>query len=64
MKQKGHISGFTGAIWTGVTTYTLAKAMDQALKENLTGLYNLVNNQSIKNSTYVLFSISISGVVK
>ena len=47
MKQKGHISGFTGAIWTGVTTYTLAKAMDQALKENLTGLYNLVNNQSI-----------------
>lgn len=47
MKQKGHISGFTGAIWTGVTTYTLAKALDQALKENLTGLYNLVNNQSI-----------------
>ena len=47
MKQEGSISGFTGAVWTGVTTYTLAKAMDQALKENLTGLYNLVNNESI-----------------
>lgn len=47
MKQEGPIGGFTGAIWTGVTTYTLAKAMEAALKENLTGLYNLVNNESI-----------------
>lgn len=47
MKQNGPISGFTGAIWTGVTTYTLAKAMEAALKENLIGLYNLVNNESI-----------------
>lgn len=47
MKQNGPIDGFIGAIWTGVTTYTLAKAMEQALKENLTGLYNLVNNESI-----------------
>ncbi|MBS7344012.1 MAG: sugar nucleotide-binding protein [Parabacteroides sp.] len=47
MKQKDSIGGYTGAIWTGVTTYTLAKAMEQALKENLTGLYNLVNNESI-----------------
>ena len=47
MKQEGEVVGYTGAIWTGVTTYTLAKAMEQALKENLTGLYNLVNNESI-----------------
>lgn len=47
MKQTGPINGFTGAIWTGVTTLTLAKAMEQAIKENLTGLYNLVNNESI-----------------
>lgn len=47
MKQEGPICGFTGAIWTGVTTYTLAQAMEAALKENLTGLYNLVNNTSI-----------------
>ena len=47
MKQAGTIGGYTGAIWTGVTTYTLAKAMEAALNENLTGLYNLVNNESI-----------------
>lgn len=47
MKQDGEVGGYTGAIWTGVTTYTLAKAMEQALNENLIGLYNLVNNESI-----------------
>ena len=47
MKQKGQVNGFTKAIWTGVTTLTLAKAMEKALEENLTGLYNLVNNESI-----------------
>jgi dTDP-4-dehydrorhamnose reductase len=47
MKQDGEINGFTKAIWTGVTTITLAKAMEKALYENLTGLYNLVNNQTI-----------------
>jgi dTDP-4-dehydrorhamnose reductase len=47
MKQEGQINGFTKAIWTGVTTVTLAKAMERALQENLTGLYNLVNNDTI-----------------
>lgn len=47
MKQEGEVGGYTGAIWTGVTTLTLAKAMDAAIKENLCGLYNLVNNESI-----------------
>ena len=47
MKQNGKINGYSGAIWTGVTTLTLAKAMEQGIKENLCGLYNLVNNESI-----------------
>ena len=47
MKQDGEIGGYTGAIWTGVTTLTLAKAMEVAIMEELTGLYNLVNNHSI-----------------
>jgi dTDP-4-dehydrorhamnose reductase len=47
MKQEAAINGYTGAIWTGVTTLTLAKAMEQAVIENITGLYNLVNNSSI-----------------
>lgn len=47
MKQKGPIDGFTQAMWTGVTTLTLAEAMEVALKEHLTGLYNLVNDANI-----------------
>ncbi|MBH5319559.1 sugar nucleotide-binding protein [Paenibacillus sp. GSMTC-2017] len=47
MQQEGSINGYTGAIWTGVTTLTLAKAMEKAATENMTGLYNLVNNSSI-----------------
>lgn len=47
MKQSGTVNGFIGAIWTGVTTLTLAKAMEKALEVNLTGVYNLVNNESI-----------------
>lgn len=47
MKQDGEINGFEKSIWTGVTTLTLAKAMHKASYENLTGLYNLVNNEII-----------------
>ncbi|MBK5484112.1 sugar nucleotide-binding protein [Peribacillus sp. TH16] len=47
MRQSSEIKGYTKAIWTGVTTLTLAKAMEQAAEENLVGLYNLVNNYSI-----------------
>jgi dTDP-4-dehydrorhamnose reductase len=47
MKQEGQIKGFTKAIWTGVTTLTLARAMEKALEENLTGLYNLVHIESV-----------------
>src|SRR5664280_538581 len=43
MKQEGTVKGFTCALWTGVTTLTLAKAMEKAIEENLCGLYNLVN---------------------
>ena len=57
MKQNGTIKGFTGALWTGVTTLTLAKAMEKAIKENLCGLYNLVNNVSVsKYELLVLFN--------
>ena len=47
MKQSGTVNGYTKAIWTGVTTLELAKAMERASVENLSGLYNLVNNESI-----------------
>jgi len=44
MKQEGSVYGYTNVFWTGVTTLTLAKAIEQALYENISGLYNLVNN--------------------
>ena len=47
MKQQGELSGYTNAIWTGVTTLTLAGAMEQAMQEKITGLYHLVNNMVI-----------------
>lgn len=47
MKQSNIINGYTKAIWTGVTTLTLAKAMERVIIEDLTGIYNLVNNESI-----------------
>lgn len=47
MQQKGPIHGYTGAIWTGVTTLTLAKAIERAVQEDLTGLYHLVNTTNI-----------------
>lgn len=57
MRQNGTIKGFTGALWTGVTTFTLAKAMEKAIDEDLCGLYNLVNNVSIsKYDLLVLFN--------
>lgn len=55
MKQKKPIIGYSEAIWTGVTTLTLAKAMEHAINQNLTGLYNLVNNDSI--SKYDLLNL-------
>lgn len=54
MNQRGTINGYTGAIWTGVTTLSLAKAMEQAILEDFCGLYNLVNNESISKYDLLL----------
>ncbi len=47
MKQKGSISGYTKAMWTGQTTLQLAKTMEMAAKEKAYGLYNTVPDYSI-----------------
>lgn len=41
MQQKGNVSGYTRAIWNGVTTIELSKAIVAAINQNLTGLYHL-----------------------
>jgi dTDP-4-dehydrorhamnose reductase len=47
MKQSGKVSGYTKAIWSGVTTIVLADAIDAALEQNLTGLCHLTNGERI-----------------
>jgi dTDP-4-dehydrorhamnose reductase len=47
MQQDGKVPGYARAIWTGVSTITLARAIEHSLKEQLTGLHHLVNGQPI-----------------
>lgn len=42
MGQRGPIQGYSKAIWNGVTTIELARAIDAALIDNLAGVYHLV----------------------
>ena len=48
MNQSGVIQGFTKAIWSGVTTIELAKAIKWFINNNTTGLYHLTNGIPIK----------------
>lgn len=47
MNQEGNINGYDKAIWTGVTTIELAKQIEVALKNNLSGLYHVINDKTI-----------------
>ena len=47
MNQQGDISGYTKAIWSGVTTTELAKAVKWSIDNNITGLYHVTNNSPI-----------------
>ena len=47
MNQQGDITGFTRAIWSGVTTIELAKAVKWSIDHHITGLYHVTNNSSI-----------------
>ena len=55
MSQKSDISGFTKAIWSGVTTIELAKAVKWSIDNSITGLYHVTNNSSI--SKYELLKL-------
>ena len=45
--QSGEVGGYSKVIWTGVTTIELAKAIEKGIKNNLTGLHHVVNNDFI-----------------
>ena len=55
MNQQGDISGFTKAIWSGVTTIELAKAVKWSIDNHITGLYHVTNNTII--SKYELLKL-------
>ena len=45
--QSEEVGGYTRVIWTGVTTIELAKAIEKGIKNNLSGLHHVVNNDFI-----------------
>jgi len=55
MSQNGTINGFTKAIWSGITTLELAKAVHWAIEEDITDLYHVTNNSPINK--YELLSL-------
>ena len=47
MSRDGDIQGYTEAIWSGVSTLELARAVEWGITSNTTGLYHVTNNTSI-----------------
>lgn len=47
MQQEGQTNGFTKAVWSGVTTTELAKVIEQSIKQELGGLYQVTNGSPI-----------------
>jgi len=47
MCQNENIEGYTESIWSGVTTFELAKAIHWAIDNKITGLYHITNGHSI-----------------
>lgn len=46
-RQYGDVNGYTGSIWTGVTSITLAKAIEKIIYTDIFGIYHLVNGYEI-----------------
>lgn len=47
MRQRGKIKGYENVLWNGVTTLELAKAIEEMIKNNVTGLYHLGSETKI-----------------
>ena len=62
MAQEGSVKGYSGAIWTGLTTLELAKAMECAASEDVCGLVNMVPPESISKCNLLrLFNRELRG---
>lgn len=47
MNQEKETDGYSKVVWTGVTTIELAKCIEKAITNNLSGLRHAVNNEKI-----------------
>ena len=47
MKSTGEVYGYKNAMWNGITTIELAKAVEAAIFSGLTGLYHLIPKEKI-----------------
>lgn len=54
MKAKGKINGYVNSIWTGVTTIELAKAVEKAVINDISGIYHLVSEKRINKYELLL----------
>lgn len=54
MKQRGTINGYGKAIWSGVTTIELARGIEAAIRQRLSGLYQLVPDEPIDKYNLLL----------
>jgi len=55
LRQEGDIEGYTKAIWSGITTFELAKQIDRIINTKLIGLYHLAPD--FKISKYDLLKL-------
>lgn len=55
MKQTGKIKGYQNVLWNGVTTLELARATEEMIKQQITGLYQLGSSKKI--SKYSLLKL-------
>lgn len=46
-RQSGEVSGFTSSKWSGITTIELAKMVQKAIEQNISGIYHLVPEAQI-----------------
>ena len=54
MNQNETAQGYTAAVWSGVTTLELARAVDLAITSDTTGLHHVTNNSAISKFDLLL----------
>lgn len=61
MQQTGTMNGFTKAMWNGVTTLELAKAIEAAIADGISGLYHLTAPEIVSKHELLMKIKSIFG---